>query len=68
MSSLFSCKKYENASDNQKYMKDEIVKLHNKKNDLEIELKRTPKPNDKEQIKKHLVPINKEYRDIHTTF
>ena len=33
-------------------MKDKVVELHHCKNDLENELKRTPKPNDKEAIKK----------------
>ena len=49
-------------------MKEKIVKLHHYKNDQGNELKRTPKPNDKEAIKKRLVPINKEYHDIHATF
>ena len=35
-------------------MKDKIVKLHNNKNDVEKQLIRTPKPNDKEQIKNNL--------------
>ena len=49
-------------------MKDKVIKLYNNKNDLENELKRTPKPNGKEAIKKQLAPINKEYHDIHSTF
>ena len=33
-------------------MKDKIIELHHNNNDQENELKRTPKPNDKETIKK----------------
>ena len=49
-------------------MKDTVDELHHNKNDLENELKRTPKQHDKEAIKKQLTPINKEYHDIHPTF
>ena len=49
-------------------IKDKVVKLYNNKNDLEKHLAKIPKPNDKEQIKKQLAQINKEYHDIRPIF
>ena len=49
-------------------MKDKIIKSHHNKNNLENELKRIPKLNNKETIKKQLALINKEYHNIHPTF
>ena len=49
-------------------MKDKIVQLHNNKNDLEKQLAKTPKLDDKEKIINQLAPIYNEYHDIHPTF
>ena len=49
-------------------MRDKIVKLLEQKKELEDELKRTPKKQDKETIKKRLAPINKELHHSYPTY
>ena len=49
-------------------MRDKIVKLLEQKQKLEDELKRTPKKQDKETIKKRLAPINKELHHSYPTY
>ena len=49
-------------------MKHKIIKLRNNQNDLVRQLASTPKPNDKEAIKKQLASINKEYHNIYAIF
>lgn len=49
-------------------IKDRLVVFFQKKNKLEKDLERTPKKHDKEEIKKRLAPINKEFNHIHPAF